>query len=302
MAHPPTVTRFAPSPSGHLHLGHAYSALFAEAESRGDGAREAISQETRARARDGRFLLRIEDIDAGRCRPEFEEAIYEDLAWLGLHWEEPVRRQSEHFADYQKALDRLDAQDLLYPCFCTRKQIRAEIAGSPSAPHGPDGPVYPGTCRGLPAEERRARADAGDGYALRLKTDAAVEVARRTVGHAFAFHDRERGKVPCDPSPFGDVVLARKDVPTSYHLAVTVDDALQGVTLVTRGADLFEATHVQRLLQVLLGLPAPDYHHHRLITDDAGKRLATRDKALSLRALRAEGATPLSIRERLRFD
>lgn len=250
----------------------------------------------------GRFLLRIEDIDAGRCRPEFEEAIHQDLAWLGLRWEEPVRRQSEHFADYQSALDRLDAQDLLYPCFCTRKQIRAEIAGSPSAPHGPDGPVYPGTCRALSTEERRARVDAGDGFALRLKTDRAAALARGNLGDAFAFHDRERGEVPCDPSPFGDVVLARKDVPTSYHLAVTVDDALQGVTLVTRGADLFEATHVQRLLQVLLGLPAPHYHHHRLITDDAGKRLATRDKALSLRALRAEGATPLSIRRRLGFD
>ncbi|MCH8189201.1 MAG: tRNA glutamyl-Q(34) synthetase GluQRS [Proteobacteria bacterium] len=281
------VTRFAPSPSGLLHLGHAYSALFAEARVLESG---------------GRFLLRIEDIDAGRCRPEFEEAIHQDLAWLGLRWEEPVRRQSEHFADYQSALDRLDAQDLLYPCFCTRKQIRAEIAGSPSAPHGPDGPVYPGTCRGLPAEERRARVDAGDGFALRLKTDRAAALARGNLGDAFAFRDRERGEVPCDPSPFGDVVLARKDVPTSYHLAVTVDDALQGVTLVTRGADLFEATHVQRLLQVLLGLPAPHYHHHRLITDDAGKRLATRDKAASLRGLRAEGATPLSIRQRLGFD
>ncbi len=291
LADPPpdtlTVTRFAPSPSGHLHLGHAYSALFAEAKALESG---------------GGFLLRIEDIDAGRCRPEFEAAIFEDLAWLGLRWEEPVRRQSERFADYQTALDQLDGQELLYPCFCTRKQIRAEIANSPSAPHGPDGPMYPGTCRGLSAGEQRARIDAGDAYALRLKTDAAVKVARRTAGHAFAFHDRERGEVPCDPSPFGDVVLARKDVPTSYHLAVTVDDALQGVTLVTRGADLFEATHIQRLLQVLLGLPAPDYHHHRLITDDSGKRLATRDKALSLRSLRAEGATPLSIRQRLGFD
>ena len=296
-ADPLAVTRFAPSPSGHLHLGHAYSALFAEARS---GA--AITREDGARADAGRFLLRIEDIDAGRCRPAFEEAIYEDLAWLGLRWEEPVRRQSEHFADYQSALDRLDAQDLLYPCFCTRKQIRAEIAKSPSAPHGPDGPAYPGTCRGLSAEDRRAKADAGDGYALRLKVDRAAALARGTLGDAFAFHDRERGVVPCDPSPFGDVVLARKDVPTSYHLAVTVDDALQGVTLVTRGADLFEATHVQRLLQVLLGLPAPHYHHHRLITDDAGKRLATRDKALSLRSLRAEGATPSSIRRRLGFE
>lgn len=250
----------------------------------------------------GRFLLRIENIDTGRCRPEFEEAICEDLAWLGLRWEEPVRRQSEHLADYQKALDQLGAQDLLYPCFCTRTQIRTEIAESPSAPHGPDGPVYPGTCRHLSPQERRARTDAGDGFALRLKTDAAMAVARDTVGGSFVFHDRERGAVPCDPLPFGDVVLARKDVPTSYHLSVTVDDALQGITLVTRGTDLLEATHIHRLLQVLLGLPVPDYHHHRLITDETGSRLATRDRALSLRTLRAEGATPASIRQRLGFD
>lgn len=288
----PPVTRFAPSPSGHLHLGHAYSALFAE----------ALAQKNEVREARGRFLLRIEDIDAGRCRPEFEEAIYEALAWLGLRWEEPVRRQSEHFADYQAALDGLGAQDLLYPCYCTRKQIRAEIAKSPSAPHGPEGPAYPGTCRKLSAEAQRTKAATGDGFALRLKTDKATALARTAVGDAFSFHDQERGVVPCDPSPFGDVVLARKDVPTSYHLAVTVDDALQEVTLVTRGSDLFEATHVQRLLQVLLGLPAPRYHHHRLITDNAGKRLATRDKALSLRALRAEGATPASIRKQLGFD
>ncbi len=286
MSDAPLLTRFAPSPSGPLHLGHAYSALFAQAKAAEAG---------------GRFLLRIEDIDEGRCRPEFEQAITEDLAWLGLRWEEPVRRQSEHYADYQDALDRLTAQDLLYPCFCTRKQIRAEIAKSPSAPHGPDGPVYPGTCRALTPGDRRERMHKGDSYALRLKTDEALGAARALADGGLAVSDAERGTVPCDPSPFGDVVLARKDIPTSYHLAVTVDDALQGITLVTRGADLFEATHIHRVLQVLLGLPEPRYHHHRLISDAKGKRLATRDKALSLRQLRADGATPAALRQRLGF-
>ena len=265
-----------------MHLGHAYSALFAEAKATEAG---------------GRFLLRIENIDEGRCRQEFEDAIYEDLAWLGLRWEKPVRRQSEHFADYRSALDQLEALSLLYPCFCTRKQIRTEIAESPSAPHGPDGPVYPGTCRALSTGEARQRIDNGAGFALRLKTDDAAA----TAGAGLTMTDTERGIVPCDPSPFGDVVLARKDVPTSYHLAVTVDDALQGITLVTRGTDLLEATHIHRVLQALLGLPEPRYHHHRLIEDSEGKRLATRDKALSLQQLRAEGATPSSIRERLGF-
>jgi len=259
------VTRFAPSPTGLLHLGHAHSALFAF---------------TAARRAGGRFLLRVEDIDGGRCRPEFIQAIFDDLAWLGLDWEWPVRRQSDHPADYRAALDRLGAEGLVYPCFCTRKDI-ADAAG---APHGPDGPIYPGTCRQLSATERQARIAAGAPFALRL---AVGEALRRTG--PLRWHDRAAGPVAADPAAFGDVVLARKDTPTSYHLAVTVDDALQGVSLVTRGVDLFAATHVHRLLQALLDLPAPEYHHHRLITDADGRRLAKRDRAATLRSLREAG-------------
>jgi glutamyl-Q tRNA(Asp) synthetase len=266
------VTRFAPSPTGFLHLGHAHSALFAHRA---------------ARAAGGRFLLRIEDIDAGRCRPDFIDAIFEDLAWLGLDWERPVRRQSEHLADYRRALDRLEAAGLIYPCFCTRK----DIAEAGNAPHGPDGPVYPGTCRDLPAAERQARLASGTPYALRLAVGAALA---RTG--PLSWRDREAGLVAADPAAFGDVVLARKDTPTSYHLAVTVDDALQGVTLVTRGVDLFAATHIHRLLQALLDLPVPDYHHHRLLTDAAGRRLAKRDHAATLRSLRETGAEPSAVR------
>jgi glutamyl-Q tRNA(Asp) synthetase len=272
----PAVTRFAPSPTGHLHLGHAFAALFAEEAARAGG---------------GRFLLRIEDIDQGRCRPEFEAAILEDLAWLGLRWEGPVRRQSEHFADYGAALDRLRALGLLYPCFCTRRDIRREIEAAGHAPHGPDGPLYPGTCRALSEAERERRVAAGEPYALRL--DVAPAIAR---AGPLAWRDRERGRIEAAPALFGDVVLARKDAPTSYHLAVTLDDHLQGVTLVTRGEDLFAATHVHRLLQALLGLESPDYHHHRLLTDRAGRRFAKRDRSLTLRALRAAGRTPAEVR------
>ena len=218
----PTITRFAPSPTGLLHLGHAYSALFAEAA---------------ARARGGRFLLRLEDIDPGRCRPEFADAIIDDLAWLGLAWDGPVRRQSQHLDEYRAVLGRLDRCGLLYPCFCTRKDIEAEIARSGHAPHGPDG-VYPGLCRHLSAGERRRRLDAGQPHALRLDMAAAM-----TRTGPLDWHDRDAGTVTAQPALFGDVVLARKDTPTSYHLAVTWDDAVQGVTLVTRGADL-AATHV----------------------------------------------------------
>ncbi len=269
---PAIVTRFAPSPTGLLHLGHAHAALFAR------------------RAGD-RFLLRIEDIDAGRCRPGFTDAILADLAWLGLEWEQPVRRQSEHFADYAAALSRLDRLGLLYPCFCTRQGITDEIARAGQAPHGPEGAVYPGTCRRLAAAERAARRAAGQPFALRLAVDAAV--ARTGPLH---WHDAVRGAVAAEPAAFGDVVLARKDVPASYHLAVTVDDALQGVTLVTRGDDLFAATHLHRLLQALLDLPAPDYHHHPLLTDAAGRRLAKRDRALTLGALRQSGRSPAEVR------
>jgi glutamyl-Q tRNA(Asp) synthetase len=272
------VTRFAPSPTGRLHLGHAYSALYAWRLAKEAG---------------GRFLLRIEDIDTARCRPEFEAGILEDLAWLGLSWEEPVWRQSQRMAVYAAALGRLEARDLLYPCFCTRKDIQREIADAGHAPHGPDGPVYPGTCRRLGVAERAARMAAGTPYALRLKMDAAMAAAG-----PLAFTDRGAGRVAVDARPFGDVVLARKETPASYHLAVTVDDAAQGVTLVSRGRDLLPATHVHRVLQALLGLPEPAYAHHRLLADAAGRRLAKRDRAETIEALRAAGQTPEAVRRR----
>ena len=269
------VTRFAPSPTGRLHLGHAYAALFAAREARG-----------------GRFLLRIEDIDATRCRPEFEQAITDDLAWLGLTWETPVRRQSDHMADYAAALERLKAQGLIYPCFCTRAEIRAEIARAGAAPHGSEGPLYPGTCRRLDAAERAERIDAGTPYALRLDAEKASGIAG-----PLTWHDRERGTVAADPRTHGDVVLARKETPTSYHLSVTLDDHLQGITLVTRGTDLFEATHVHRLLQALLGLATPDYHHHAMVAGPGGERLAKRAGAPTLQSLRDAGRTPAEVRE-----
>ena len=273
---PVTVTRFAPSPTGHLHLGHAHAALFAWRAARVAG---------------GRFLLRIEDIDSGRCTPAFAAAIEEDLKWLGLSWEVPVRRQSDHLDDYAKVLGRLEVLGLLYPCFCTRKEIRAEVARAAQAPHGPEGPLYPGTCRRLDAEARQARRAQGRPFALRLD----VARAAQRVG-PLTWVDRGRGEVAADPASLGDVVLARKDVATSYHLAVTVDDANQGVTLVTRGEDLFDATHIHRLLQALLNLPVPEWHHHRLITDPQGARLAKRDRARTIRALRAAGQSPAEVR------
>jgi glutamyl-Q tRNA(Asp) synthetase len=274
---PATVTRFAPSPTGHLHLGHAFSALFAYAQAQ----RAALAGGR------GRFLLRIEDIDPGRCRPEFERSILEDLAWLGLGWEEPVRRQSDHMAEYAHALGRLETLGVLYPCFCTRGEIAQEIAAAGHAPHGPDGPHYPGTCRALDAAERRRRIEEGRAYALRLDVAKAAAIAG-----PLTWCERSQGVMLAEPAIFGDVVLARKDVPTSYHLAVTLDDHLQGVTLVTRGEDLLPATHLHRLLQALLGLDTPDYHHHSLLTDDSGRRLAKRDKALTLKSLRDAGRTP----------
>jgi glutamyl-Q tRNA(Asp) synthetase len=272
------TTRFAPSPSGHLHLGHAFSALFAHERAGGGG-----------------FLLRIEDIDSGRCRPEYEAALLEDLAWLGLVWEEPPRRQSDHLADYAAALERLNAAGLIYPCFCTRREIAREIARSASAPQGPDGLLYPGTCRALSQAERRARLAAGARPALRLD----MPKAARAAG-TLSWQDEVEGTIQAKPETFGDVVLARRDIGTSYHLAVTLDDALQGISLVTRGRDLFEATHVHRLLQALLDLPVPRWHHHALVTDEAGRRLAKRDDARSLRGLRAEGVTPGEVRARLK--
>ncbi len=276
------VTRFAPSPTGYLHLGHAYSALFAEA-----AAREA----------DGRFLLRIEDIDSGRCRPEFEHAIYEDLAWLGLQWEQPVRRQSDHMADYAAALAELSEQGMIYPCFCTRAGIRAEIEAAGGAPQGPDGPVYPGACRNLTPDERAARVADGAPHAFRL--DSALAGKRAGAMH---WTELDRGAIESDAALHGDVVLARKDTPTSYHLSVTLDDHLQGITLVTRGEDLFAATHVHRLLQALLGYPTPDYRHHRLLANEDGVRFAKRDRALTLRALRAAGKSPEEVRQMAGFS
>jgi glutamyl-Q tRNA(Asp) synthetase len=270
-----TVTRFAPSPTGHLHIGHVYSAWEGWRRARRDG---------------GRFLLRLEDIDQTRCRAEFAAAIIEDLGWLGLAWDGPVRRQAEHFADYRAALDRLDALGVLYPCFCTRREIALEIARSGGAPQGEAAPPYPGTCRRLGPAERAARRAAGRDHALRLDLGRAVAL----TGPLFWVKE-QGGRVRADPAPFGDVVLARKDTPASYHLAVTLDDALQGVTLVTRGADLAPATHVHRILQALLALPTPRYRHHPLATDTGGRRLAKRDGAPTIRALRRAGSSPADI-------
>ena len=269
------VTRFAPSPTGYLHLGHAFAALFAWRA---------------AAAAGGRFLLRIEDIDRQRCRPPFEDAILEDLDWLGLGWEQPVRRQSDHLDDYGSALDRLAALGVVYPCFCTRAEIAAEIARADHAPHGPDGLRYPGTCRAVPPPER-ARRRQGEAFALRLDCESAGRLAG-----PLSWQDRLAGVQATAASDLGDVVLARKDTPTSYHLSVTVDDHLQGVTLVTRGEDLMASTHVHRLLQALLGYDTPDYHHHRLLSGGDGRRLAKRERAAAIRDLRKAGRTPAEVR------
>ncbi|MDB6073739.1 MAG: tRNA glutamyl-Q synthetase [Verrucomicrobiaceae bacterium] len=265
-------TRFAPSPTGLLHLGHAYAAGFAYRE---------------AQAAGGEFLIRLEDIDGTRNRPEFETAIFEDMAWLGLTWQQPVRKQSEHFDDYRAALDQLQALGLLYPCFCTRKEIQAEISNASHAPQGPDGPLYPGTCRHRSPAEQQGKIASGQPYALRLDVDK----ARQLVGKELPWHDRAHGDFIAQPQLFGDVVLARKETPASYHLAVVIDDALQHITLVTRGEDLLPATHLHRLLQELLKLPVPEWKHHRVITDDEGKRLAKRDDARSIRSFRESGWT-----------
>ncbi len=269
------ITRFAPSPTGYLHLGHAYAALVADDLARVNG---------------GSFLLRFEDIDTGRCRPEFVDGIEEDLRWLGLDWPQPVMHQSDRFSAYADALDVLDARSLVYPCFCTRKDIQAEIAQASSAPHsppaGPDGPIYPGLCRNLSDPEREQRIASGETYALRLKMDDAI----RQVGElTWTSHDGQT--TTAAPHIFGDLVVARKDVPTSYHLAVVVDDAEQGVTLVSRGEDLRPATHAHRLLQALLDYPPPRYFHHKLITDPDGKKFSKRDQAATLRHLRDSGHT-----------
>jgi glutamyl-Q tRNA(Asp) synthetase len=268
------VTRFAPSPSGHLHLGHAFAAFNAW---------------KRARESGGQFLLRMEDIDPSRCRPEFAVGACEDLEWLGLSWDGPVRVQSQNLPDYQAVLDDLATQGLVYPCFCTRADIAREIAASISAPHGPDGALlYPGTCRRLSPTDRAGRIAAGERFAQRLNMEAAFRPG-------LSYHEEAEGRLVCHPERFGDVVLARKDAPASYHLCVTHDDALQSVTLVTRGVDLRPATDLHRLLQTLMGWPEPSYAHHRLLTDATGKRLAKRDKAATLRSLRADGVSARTI-------
>jgi len=275
--------RFAPSPTGALHLGNGYSALYSY---------------DAARRRGARFLLRVEDIDRERCRRSHERAMLADLAWLGLEWETPVRRQSEHMDDYAAALAKLAAADLTYPCFCTRKAIAREIAAAPSAPHGPDGALYPGICRSLPSGARRDRIASGEPFAVRLDCGKAAGI----IDDGLYWHDRQLGKQPLRPGLHGDVVLARKDTPTSYHLAVTVDDSLQGVSHVTRGDDLFAASHVHRLLQALLDLPTPEYDHHRLLQDDEGIRMAKRHGAVSLALLREAGSDPGELRRSLGFE
>lgn len=282
------VFRFAPSPNGRLHLGHALSAL--------------VNFE-RAQAAGGRFLLRFEDIDTERCRPEYEAAIREDLAWLGIAFEEPVRRQSEHFDAYRAALTDLDRRGLLVRSFATRREIATAAAAAAAAgapwPLDPDGvPLFPGDAALLPADEIARRAAAGEPAATRLGMAAAIEA----VGTPLTWTESgegpagETGTVLARPETFGDVVLARKETPTSYHLSVVVDDALQGVTHVVRGADLFAATAVHRLLQTLLGLPEPVYHHHRLVLGPDGRKLAKSNRDTSLAELRAGGATPANIR------
>ncbi len=286
---PPAVFRFAPSPNGYLHLGHAFSAML---------------NADLARVSGGRFLLRIEDIDPTRCRPEFEAAIYEDLAWLGLSWERPARRQSEHLSDYRDALERLVARGLVYPSFESRAEITRAIAEQEKKapwPRDPDGaPLYPGTARSLTPEERSRLLQSGAPYALRLD----MAMACRSAG-PLSWTERgqgprgETGTVTADPAAWGDIIIARKETPTSYHLAVVVDDAVQGVSEVVRGQDLFWSTSVHRLLQELLGLPQPAYRHHRLIRDAAGQKLSKSTDATGVRELRAAGESPADIRRRI---
>ncbi len=272
------TTRFAPSPSGHLHLGHAYSAK--------------LNYEF-AKKHGGEFIIRIEDIDHLRCKPEYENAIYEDLGWLGLSWPTPVRRQSEHFDVYADALAKLDEMGLLYPCFCTRRDIRNEIEDSSRAPHlgpkmGPEGIIYPRICKKLTSAEKRQKLDDGIPHAMRLD----LEKAMALVQEPLYWTDLGSGKQIADPALLGDVVLARKDFPTSYHLSVVVDDHIQGITHVIRGQDLYYASHFHRLLQFLLGLDTPTYDHHPLLTTPDGNRLAKRDKSITIKSIRESGISP----------
>jgi glutamyl-Q tRNA(Asp) synthetase len=274
-----TVTRFAPSPTGRLHLGHAYAAKVAHDQARRGG---------------GVFLLRFEDIDHTRVKPEFYGGIEEDLHWLGLDWDGPPLRQSGRTAAYAAALEDLRRAGVAYPCFCTRREIEDEVARMVSAPHGPEGALYPGTCRRLTEDEKNARLAAGQQPAWRLDAGNAAKI---TGG--LSFSDTRHGRIAVDPGLLGDVVLARKDIGTSYHLAVVVDDAYQQVTLVTRGEDLLPSTHVHRMLQALLGFPEPAYLHHALVVNENGVRLAKRHDALSIRGLREAGLTPADVLARL---
>ena len=284
------LTRFAPSPTGYLHLGHAFSAMTVF-----DAARDA----------GGTCLLRVEDIDVTRCKPEYETAVYEDLGWLGCEWPEPVRRQSKHFSEYHSALEKLHAKGLVYRCFKTRKEIAEDIARAPHHPgEGPEGVIYPGPSEPMSADEEAERFNKGEAFAWRLS----ISACRDFLGEAFdrlSFietgegPDGETGEVRARPETLGDVILGRKDVGTSYHLACTHDDALQGVTHVIRGVDLYFATHLHRLLQELMGWPVPVYRHHKLMLDETGKRFAKRDQSLTLRALREAGETPNSLRQRV---
>ncbi len=271
-------TRFAPSPSGHLHLGHAFSAWTAW---------EA------AQAAGGEFILRIEDIDTTRCKREFEQSIFDDLIWLGLDWPLPVRRQSEHFADYDAVLEKLRALGVVYRCFKTRREILEEMA---RAPHGPS-EVYRGPAEPVPADEEAEKLEQGEAFAWRLSLDR----CREHLGAAYdamVFTDTDRGDIPADPGPLGDVVIGRKDVGTSYHIAVVHDDALETVTHVIRGEDLRDITPLHVLLQTLLGLPIPVYTHHRLLLDETGKRFAKRDKAAKLMDMRMHGLSAEDVRKR----
>jgi glutamyl-Q tRNA(Asp) synthetase len=293
MASSSPVFRFAPSPNGRLHLGHAYSAL--------------INQRLAARF-GGELLLRIEDIDLTRCRREFEQGIHEDLAWLGIDFAPQVRRQSQHFDDYRQALDRLDAMGLIYPCFCSRQEVkeavrRREVETEIPWPRDPDGaPLYPGTCRDRSMVDAQRHCEAGKPHVLRLAMDRALtRLATGSLLYRLFDETGAERDVVVDPARWGDVVLARKDVPTSYHLSVVVDDTLQGVSHVVRGKDLEAATEIHVLLQRLLGLPTPRYHFHRLLIDETGQKLAKSRLSRSLADLRADGVTPEAIQRQLGF-
>lgn len=272
-------TRFAPSPTGPLHLGHAYAALVARDLAEHHG---------------GSFLLRFEDIDRTRVRPEYYNLIEEDLGWLGVTWDEEPLRQSDRLETYADALSALQEQGIIYPCFCTRRAIADEVSRMTNAPHGPEGPVYPGTCRSISADERTAKISTGEPHSWRLDSAKAAE----SCGD-LTFQDLLLGTIAVNLDTMGDVILARRDIATSYHLAVVTDDAGQKVTLISRGEDLLSSTHIHRILQDLLGYPEPLYLHHELVCDAAGERLATRNDALSIASLRSSGYTPAEVLERL---